>query len=198
MVVSRCKPTSPSSSETTPIQFNARFSREALSPCKQPLITGSINYSTRGSALCPAPARRAAERAAVASLPLEQDDWDDAAAGSPLVGLIAVVVVVDTLPKLRTFSTLDHAGVDLNARPRQADVAIDLVAETFARAFENQAQFSGSDESGALAWVASTGARLLRSVLRTRRSRGSDDSTRRAVGPDGSIPALTDEPAAQA
>jgi RNA polymerase sigma factor (sigma-70 family) len=38
-------------------------------------------------------------------------------------------------------------------RTLQADVAIDLVAETFARAFENRAQFRGSDDSEALAWV---------------------------------------------
>jgi DNA-directed RNA polymerase specialized sigma24 family protein len=38
-------------------------------------------------------------------------------------------------------------------RTLQADVAIDLVAETFARAFANRAQFRGSNESEALAWV---------------------------------------------
>jgi RNA polymerase sigma factor (sigma-70 family) len=38
-------------------------------------------------------------------------------------------------------------------RTLQPDVAIDLVAETFARAFANRAQFRGSSESEAIAWV---------------------------------------------
>ena len=38
-------------------------------------------------------------------------------------------------------------------RTLQADVAIDLVAETFARAFARRAQFRGRSESEALAWV---------------------------------------------
>jgi RNA polymerase sigma-70 factor, ECF subfamily len=38
-------------------------------------------------------------------------------------------------------------------RTLQADVAIDLVAETFARAFVNRAQFRGRGESDALAWL---------------------------------------------
>ncbi|HWE15407.1 MAG TPA: RNA polymerase sigma factor [Solirubrobacteraceae bacterium] len=38
-------------------------------------------------------------------------------------------------------------------RTLQADVAIDLVAETFARAFANRAQFRGRSEGEALAWV---------------------------------------------
>jgi RNA polymerase sigma factor (sigma-70 family) len=38
-------------------------------------------------------------------------------------------------------------------RTLQADVAIDLVAETFARAFENRSQFRGGDDGEALAWV---------------------------------------------
>lgn len=38
-------------------------------------------------------------------------------------------------------------------RTLQVDVAIDLVAETFARAFENRAQFRGGDDGEALAWV---------------------------------------------
>jgi len=35
----------------------------------------------------------------------------------------------------------------------QVEVAIDLVAETFARAFEHRGQFRGRDEHEALAWV---------------------------------------------
>ena len=38
-------------------------------------------------------------------------------------------------------------------RTLQADVAIDLVAETFARAYENRAQFRGDGDGEALAWV---------------------------------------------
>lgn len=38
-------------------------------------------------------------------------------------------------------------------RTLQADVAIDLVAETFARAFAHRAQFRGSSASEAIAWV---------------------------------------------
>jgi hypothetical protein len=58
---------------------------------------------------------------AAASLPLEHDDWDDAAAGTPLVGLIPVVVVVDALPKLCTFSALDDARADLDAPTANLD-----------------------------------------------------------------------------
>ncbi len=38
-------------------------------------------------------------------------------------------------------------------RTLQADVAIDLVAETFAQAFTHRRQFRGGDEGEALAWV---------------------------------------------
>lgn len=38
-------------------------------------------------------------------------------------------------------------------RTLQADVAIDLVAETFAQAFAHRGQFRGGDEHAALSWV---------------------------------------------
>ena len=50
----------------------------------------------------------------------------------------------------------DHAAEVLRflaRRTLQAEVAIDLVAETFAQAFAHRSQFRGSSKSEALAWI---------------------------------------------
>jgi DNA-directed RNA polymerase specialized sigma24 family protein len=53
-------------------------------------------------------------------------------------------------------------------RTLQADVAIDLVAGRFARAFANRGQFRGSSESEAIAWVFGIAHHEHREALRLR------------------------------
>lgn len=72
-------------------------------------------------------------------------------------------------------------------RTLQADVAIDLVAETFAQAFAYRAQFRGRDQSEALAWVFGIARHELSAYFR----RGAVE--RRALARLGlEVPPLTD------
>jgi RNA polymerase sigma factor (sigma-70 family) len=72
-------------------------------------------------------------------------------------------------------------------RTLQAEVAIDLVAETFSQAFAHREQFRGTSDSEALAWIFGIARHELSAYFR----RGAVD--RRAMAQLGlAVPALTD------